>query len=62
MEMRVLTILKIIKNMIKKPIIKALPVSTYKDIKNSKKLRKFVICYCLMQKPVKEYLEEQGIF
>ena len=31
--------IKAIKNMIKKPIIKALPVSTYKDIKNSKSSR-----------------------
>ena len=30
--------IKIIKKMIKKPIIKALPVSTYKDIKDSKKI------------------------
>ena len=30
--------IKAIKNMIKKPIIKALPVSTYKDVKNSKKI------------------------
>ena len=30
--------IKIIKKMIKKPIIKALPVNTHKDIKNSKKI------------------------
>merc|ERR1711963_802455 len=29
--------IKAIKNVIKKPIIKALPVSTFKDVKNSKK-------------------------
>ena len=38
--------IKIIKNMIKKPIIKALPVSTYKDIKNSKKIEE--VCDMLL--------------
>ena len=38
--------IKAIKNMIKKPIIKALPVSTFKDIKNSKKLEE--VCDMLL--------------
>ena len=38
--------IKAIKNMIKKPIIKALPVSTFKDVKNSKKLEE--VCDMLL--------------
>ena len=38
--------IKAIKNMIKKPIIKALPVSTFEDVKNSKKLEE--VCDMLL--------------
>ena len=38
--------IKVIKNMIKKPVIKALPISTYKDTKNLKKVEE--VCDMLL--------------
>ena len=50
--------IKVIKNMIK--IIKAYLLAHIKILKILKKLRKFVTCCYLIQKPVWEYLEGQA--